>query len=58
MEMNIMSRQVDIDFGSVPSEEEYEGKLVIVLSDQERREPVFLGDIYISIALYYISLGN
>ena len=58
MEMNMMNRQVDVDFGSVPSEEENQGKLVIVLSDQERREPVFLGDIYISIALYYISLGN
>ena len=38
------NRQVDVDLGSVPAEEEYKGKLVIVLGNQERREPVFLGD--------------
>lgn len=43
MKLNMMNRQVDVDLGSVPSEEGYEGKLVIVLGDQERRESVFLG---------------
>ena len=47
MMMKMMNRQVDIDLGSVPtSEEESSGKakLVIVLGDQGRREPVYLGD--------------
>ena len=49
--MSMMNRQVDTDLGSVPSEEEYEGKakLVIVLGDQERREPVYLGDTYMNV---------
>ena len=38
------NRQVDVDLGSVPAEEEYNANLVIVLGDQERRESVFLGD--------------
>ena len=45
--MKMMNRQVDIDLGPVPSsEEESKGKakLVIVLGDQEWREPVYLGD--------------
>ena len=49
--MSMRNRQVDTDLGSVPSEEEYKGKakLVIVLGDQERREPVYLGDTYMYV---------
>ena len=39
----MLNRRVDVDLGSIPAEEE-EAKLVIVLGDQERREPVYLGD--------------
>ena len=39
----LLNRRVDVDLGSIPAEED-EAKLVIVLGDQERREPVYLGD--------------
>ena len=39
----MLSRRVDVDLGSIPADED-EAKLVIVLGDQERREPVYLGD--------------
>ena len=41
--MLILNRRVDVDLGSIPAEED-EAKLVIVLGDQERREPVYLGE--------------
>ena len=40
---SVLNRRVDVDLGSIPAEED-ETKLVIVLGDQERREPVYLGD--------------
>ena len=40
---SVLNRRVDVDLGSIPAEED-EAKLVIVLGDQERREPVYLGD--------------
>ena len=40
----MLNRRVDVDLGSIPAEED-EAKLVIVLGDQERREPVYLGDV-------------
>ena len=39
----MLNRRVDVDLGSIPADED-EAKLVIVLGDQERREPVYLGD--------------
>ena len=41
--MLILNRRVDVDLGSIPAEKD-EAKLVIVLGDKERREPVYLGD--------------
>ena len=43
MRKPVLNRRVDVDLGSIPAEED-EAKLVIVLGDQERREPVYLGD--------------